>query len=164
MRNPKMAKKVKADPAQASLPAKAFGPGPAAQPKTVDPPKRQLPSKADVEAMGARFKVYTQTLRDMLGDVQTMASEGWPIGDVDHEQNLAQQIVLMLEVRDHETEGAKTVELDTTLATLIGDVDAIADDLAGPDMGEWVRAIVSPSKPAEPARVAGTPSRGKATK
>jgi hypothetical protein len=154
----------KADPGQAALTGKAFGKGPAEQPTAVDPPKRKMPTAVAIKEMATRFRGHAQAVRDLLSDVQKIASENWPIADPDFAGNLADQVRFMLEPAEHETEGVPVVLLDCTLANLLGDIDAIADDLDGPDMGEWVRAIVSPSKPAEPARVAGTPSKGKATK
>jgi hypothetical protein len=151
--------KKKTDPAQPALPGKAFAPGPASQ------PKRKLPTAAAVKEMGARFKSHAQALRDLLSDVQVMAEQNWPIADPDFDGNLSHQIVLMLEVLNHSTEGAEVVELDTTLATLIADVDAIADDWnPGKDQGAWVKQVLASPEAPVSVKPVGTPSKGDATK
>jgi hypothetical protein len=94
--------------------------------------------------MGRRFKFHTQHLRDLLADVQKIAEEKWPPFEPEYQGNLVSQIAAILEPIAFDTEGAKVVEFDGTLAALIADVETITDDLnPGPEQGEWAKQVLA---------------------
>lgn len=122
-----------------------------AKPAVMSPAK--LPSDAEVTAMASRFRSYAQSLRDLLADLQLIVAEKWPIADEDYDGNLVEHINNMLHPIDVDTTDVSMLQVDITIATLLADVDTIADDLSpGKEQGEWIKAIlkaeaVPPAKP-----------------
>jgi hypothetical protein len=169
-------KRSKRDPAQASLPAAAFPPGPAELPPDPKPEPKPAPEKpvekpappngqidlAKVRDMGDKFQRHAENLRALLADVQALAELGWPITDPDRDGNRVEQINALLELVEYETGGLSTILCDGTLAATIGDIQDVADDLSfGPNQAAWARAIFFPLATAEHQKPAGTPSKGK---
>jgi hypothetical protein len=155
----------KSSPNQPAL-AAILPPGPAelkiaAMAEQAKAAKRKLPKPAELNAMIERFKAHAQAVRDLLADVQAIVEHNWPMADPDHDGNIAETISHMLRPFDIDTAGAKTMEVDLTLAALLVDVQNVLDDMApGDEQGSWATAILgAPNE--KTSRVAGSPSKSR---
>ena len=134
---------------QVGLPAFPSGPAEKMTAPTAlaDVPKLKLPTAAALREIGKRFKGHTANLRELLADVQKLVEAGWPLTDSEYNGNLFGQIFKILEPIEIETHGARVLEVDTTLAALISDVEMISDNLnPGPKQGEWAKAVIVSSE------------------
>jgi hypothetical protein len=156
-----MPTKTKKTTEQAALPGDAFKPGAAELPTDPDP-NRKLPDASDLSRMGKKFATHAEHLRELLEDVQALASLGWPITDPDCDGNRVETINALLEMIEYPTGGRETLLCDGTLATTIGEITEIADDLSfGPNQASWAKMILMPDVPAEHPKPAGTPRKSK---
>ncbi len=102
----------------------------------------KLPTAFGLKEVSYRFKMHRDNTQLLLTDVQKIADDRWPVADPYYQGNLAEQFASMLDPFDIETEGAKIMEMDSTLASLVVDLNGIIEDFdPGENQGEWAKEV-----------------------